>query len=346
MSKLFKFYKNDVKIKFQLEKIKDIMKMDYHLPKCQRRINDERINIMSDNFKTNFNPITPIYFCIFNKKRYVIDGQHRLTTYKSLTELYNTKIPVVEIQISNEKEMYNYFKLINDNMVLNSVWKKDEDIKEIILKTFDYFVNKYPKTFEYGTRKNKPKPYLNKETFLEQLTYLIEDKEEYDIVNIYNITNSDDFINIIDNLNKKYSEQTPEWFGKQRGKMTSLKIINKIIKHKMLYFGLLQQNWLCNINEFEQQENQELHNGQLSQSLRQACWTKWMPNKFNSKCWCCNINEVSAFNFEAGHVKARNLGGLNTIENLRPICGFCNKAMGIKNMFIYMKEMDYNIKID
>ena len=344
MSTLFKYFYNSNKIKYRFEKIKDIIKLDYHTPGCQRRINNSRVSFMKEEINKNFVPVTPIYFCNWKKERYVIDGQHRLQAYSQNKDVYDKKIPVVEIFVEEQKDIYDYFLLINEQLVVNDVWKVAENKKDIILKTYDYFAKKYPKSFGWGNRPNKPRPYLHADTFMTQLTYLIRDTEEYDICQIYDITNSEDFIRVLEDLNKKYSEQKYDFFPKKTN-TPNQKILEKIKNKNMLYFGMLQNNWMDYIVIFPPEPIPD-PDPPMTQALRQACWVKWMGNNFKKECWCCHINEITPFNFEAGHVKAKAMGGKNTIENLRPICGFCNKAMGTKNMFQFMKEMNYSIPED
>jgi 5-methylcytosine-specific restriction endonuclease McrA len=51
--------------------------------------------------------------------------------------------------------------------------------------------------------------------------------------------------------------------------------------------------------------------------------------KYEGKCgvtWC--QNKITPFTFEAGHNVPESKGGATSIDNLRPICGTCNKSMG------------------
>lgn len=73
---------------------------------------------------------------------------------------------------------------------------------------------------------------------------------------------------------------------------------------------------------------------------------KNIPKTVRSKIWTTYINEKDAVGmcyvgcgkqirldyFECGHVISQKFGGNATIENLRPICGECNKSMGTQNM--------------
>lgn len=69
----------------------------------------------------------------------------------------------------------------------------------------------------------------------------------------------------------------------------------------------------------------------IPKPLREKVWRK--DNKtIQSICPICNQNEITAFNFECGHILAESKGGKLTIDNLRAICGSCNKSMGTRNM--------------
>jgi len=69
----------------------------------------------------------------------------------------------------------------------------------------------------------------------------------------------------------------------------------------------------------------------IPKPLREKVWRKDNKN-IQSICPICNQNEITAFNFECGHILAESKGGTLTIDNLRAICGSCNKSMGTRNM--------------
>lgn len=58
-------------------------------------------------------------------------------------------------------------------------------------------------------------------------------------------------------------------------------------------------------------------------------------------CFCCRIIYITQSNFEAGHIISYKQGGSNLAENLRPICGTCNKSMGTKNMYEFIRDNKY-----
>lgn len=64
-------------------------------------------------------------------------------------------------------------------------------------------------------------------------------------------------------------------------------------------------------------------------SLKAEVWQRFVGGNFSSKCyvaWC--HAHITPFTFEAGHNIPESKGGETVIENLRPICAKCNKAMG------------------
>lgn len=64
-------------------------------------------------------------------------------------------------------------------------------------------------------------------------------------------------------------------------------------------------------------------------ALREQVWLLYNGEReFKHKCWvkwCENI--ITPFNFEVGHNIPKSKGGTIDIDNLRPICGKCNRSM-------------------
>lgn len=96
-------------------KISDIINF-YHIPLFQRAVVKEGLDKLDQNIIKEFNPITPIYFCVYKHKRYVIDGVHRLEYYKMNNKLHDYQIPIIDIFTDNEEDIYKYFILINDQL--------------------------------------------------------------------------------------------------------------------------------------------------------------------------------------------------------------------------------------
>ncbi len=76
----------------------------------------------------------------------------------------------------------------------------------------------------------------------------------------------------------------------------------------------------------------------IPQSVRHQVWEIYMGNYYRGQCPVCDCNEISVGYFECGHVVSRAEGGLVTVDNLRPICGECNRSMGTQNLMDFTEE--------
>lgn len=77
----------------------------------------------------------------------------------------------------------------------------------------------------------------------------------------------------------------------------------------------------------------------ISAPIRRKVWNMYIGEEVGkSKCMCCNDITITPFMFECGHVISDHDGGNASVENLRPICCLCNRAMGSKNMEVFMTE--------
>lgn len=77
-------------------------------------------------------------------------------------------------------------------------------------------------------------------------------------------------------------------------------------------------------------------------TVRNSVWIKYIGNeRGTSKCFCCGYQDIDRGNYECGHIISRHSGGTCHIDNLRPICGLCNKSMGTLNMEEFMKTYGF-----
>jgi hypothetical protein len=331
-------------IKYSLIKIKELINT-YKIPQCQRTILANRVQHLDNHIIFKFNPITPLYFVLFNNNRYIIDGLHRMEVYKKYNYLLEEKIPIVEIHASTLTELNNYFTLINDNMQLHDIYKNNdiemEDVelsenhqlikKNIIIETHNHFIKNYPNSFKYN---GKRRPFLDNNKFMDQLLYIYENVSNLEISPI---KSSDNFIKLLNKLNDKYKLQNIDWYP-SKGKTQNKDLIDTIKSQNCLYFGMIPNDWFNHVKNIPQLNSEN----KISQSLRQQIWFKYSNNKLNIKCICCNLNEINSFNFECGHIDPKSKGGLCNINNLVPICSLCNKSMGNTNMKIFMKNNNYS----
>ena len=77
-------------------------------------------------------------------------------------------------------------------------------------------------------------------------------------------------------------------------------------------------------------------------TLRNTVWNTYIGiDKKQSICFCCNSEQITFGNFECGHVHAESKKGEMTIQNLRPICGLCNKSMSTTNMEDFIEKCGF-----
>lgn len=81
----------------------------------------------------------------------------------------------------------------------------------------------------------------------------------------------------------------------------------------------------------------------IPKPLKLQVWCYYIGReKGIAKCFCCKIRDIEKDSFHCGHVVAEKNGGELNLDNLRPICGSCNSAMGSTNMEEYIKQLKLN----
>lgn len=83
----------------------------------------------------------------------------------------------------------------------------------------------------------------------------------------------------------------------------------------------------------------------ISKALKVSVWNTYIGEEVGkSKCYCCNITDITQSKFHCGHVVAKKNGGDNSIENLKPICELCNKSMKTKNLEEFKNTLNFTPK--
>ena len=88
-------------------------------------------------------------------------------------------------------------------------------------------------------------------------------------------------------------------------------------------------------------KNRRSKKERIPATVRNIVWVTHFQTSKKGICWLCKVEDISSANFECGHVVSEKNGGKPTIDNLRPICSFCNKSVGTMNMEDFKKK--YNI---
>lgn len=324
------------KTDFRYEKIKNLIQLDFKKPNIQRDIIPERIEHLKNIFKKCFEPLVPLYICVLDNSYYIIDGQHRFEVFKTMKEHYNDKVPVCFIKVDDYKEIEDNFFIINDRMPLSEMWLQPYEIKHIIVETYNYFLEHYPKMFRLKKKRSICRPYIDKELFGKQLTIIFEDENK-----VMDIKTPNDLINKILALNSHYSGLQPEQFPAIPPTCNN-DLINRLRSWSdNLHLGLVPDWHLHLIHGVPE----DMTNTQQSLPKTQLfkLWKNYYGNCAETKCYVCNINDISLLNCHAGHIIARALGGKTTMDNIIPICAPCNLDMGTTNLYDY-KNKNYTAK--
>ena len=133
---------------------------------------------------------------------------------------------------------------------------------------------------------------------------------------------------IKDNEDDKYDE-------------TYIKDLEQHIENLEKY--IKQKNFVETTNELKETikiiEEKKKKN-KLSAVLRYKVWNTYIGIECGiGKCCCCKTTDIFQQSFECGHIIAVKNGGLDSIENLRPICSLCNKSMGSLHMEIFSSSL-------
>ena len=71
----------------------------------------------------------------------------------------------------------------------------------------------------------------------------------------------------------------------------------------------------------------------VNAAVKTQMWNRWVgQERGESPCFACGTTKVTQREHEAGHIKPASAGGGDTVDNLRPVCGTCNKSMGVRQM--------------
>jgi len=328
----------------------NIHEIKVNLPEIQRELKNEAVESIVEFQDTYFklhneyftcHPII-IVSCENTGKDYLIDGQHRITAFNKLHKKYperkltlnSTYIIIKKSYTKNENEILEYlYKIVNTCTPNNIATLSIDHYK--ILKDFKEYFNKNFKDYIKSTSKPQ-KPHINIDKLCD---YIIEKG----IIEELKIHTSEQFINIIIEINSYYSTLEPDQFKK-----FGLKDIHTLISKKNkynndLYLGFYNKyEWVDRIVEskkYNKPYEDLLHitydyRPKIPKSIRKKVWEGKNGTSIYGPCYCCN-EQIALDTFECGHIIPVSLGGQTNEENLRPICHNCNMDMGCINLEEY-----------
>ncbi len=83
----------------------------------------------------------------------------------------------------------------------------------------------------------------------------------------------------------------------------------------------------------------------ISKAFREQIWVMRIGDTFHAKCpisWC--NNQISVLNYSLGHNIPHSKGGSSELDNLIPICHWCNEHMANKYTIDEWNHLEHIIK--
>ena len=338
------------KISFQMLSYNDICKLNIIKPNCQRAIDSEQINKIHEYQIRHFEQFNEFFFanpiiigCISGNppKYYIIDGQHRLSCIERLSKIdkyHPFTIPCTILYVENETELDEKYVAINQNKPV----PLPSNINE--WKNFTRYIEEHLQQFQkYFSHSDKPQsPNFNKELLMKYIN----------TNNIARLCNNNYtlFIDEMKKLNSYYRETHSTSIAEQFNKDIT-PVIHKCIQKQPdnpFILGIYRKYEWINFILHKIRNNIEYENikhtpvdykrPRIKKKLKCETWKKRNNNTMDGTCYCCN-ESLFYDNMECGHVKAHYKGGETILSNLEPICGVCNRDMGVRDLEDYKNEL-------
>ena len=170
-----------------------------------------------------------------------------------------------------------------------------------------WFTSKYNMEIHHGSCKIK----IKEDAFLLTKKHILEETE-----------------NKIEEVSNTFRNKQVEVEHKLRSKDDTIKDLQKTIKD-LEEANLMLRNELQSYKEKEKPYKKV----QIPKTIKKMVWNLYVGSTVaETACLCCQQETITMLQFHCGHVVPESKGGLNTLENLRPICGPCNMSMGTQHM--------------
>jgi hypothetical protein len=316
-------------------------------PYFQREINEDKLDELKSFIESNPTSLTyyfPIIIGYISGTGYIIDGQHRIMALKMLLEADKIidKVLVQILHCSTYDELKKHFININKNTPLDKFYSNiDKNFSDILLLFKKHIKTNYKQFL--STSDNPRSPQINIDKMIKDLS------ECEEIILSSGETTADILIHNFDIANNRVYEYLKTIFETYGTDLDTsfmyayIRLLEKsndkgTLKPMTLGFPV---NWIeLLINPYADIKIMNKYKKvKMTKPFRIKVWEHWMGKVYEAPCPVCS-NLITINTFEAGHIVSEKSGGSTTVENCRPICGGCNKSMGSKSFYEFVKKID------
>lgn len=312
--KLKPIYKSETRMEFIMTR-DQLITLPLLRPPYQTDLDEKKVQEMITSYQTKpefghfKNTIIIAVRMTGQKCLYLVDGQHRFEMCKRHAIDYFFR--VLFYPIVTDDEMRHLFCEINQDSYKNITYVSlGADTARLV----DDFMDHY-----------KDKPFTKKKGD----TRLYTLKGFTDALSVY-IQRFTDLPSLIQSIEQKQLEFI------QRVDFTHSYAEEKECIQSQCILPLKE----CNFVEYLLDNVDPEYNGKgktisktIPHSLKIAVWNHWMGmGEGKAVCSVCKVTTIYQMSFHCGHIIAKSRGGMNTVNNLKPICQSCNSSMGNQNM--------------
>ena len=323
--------------RYSLVSIEELTKDDY-VPVCnvQRALNKQHVKELIMSFEKSIKETKAIKYCSSvphiaitpQGKKYIIDGQHRISAFRTICEKYKNAFDTLVLyeQCDTEKEIQEAWDRSNTVWIQQHIPGGDRPKvprNKAVEKLWNEKLSQYDGTKGMISRSQKPqKPHLNENLFLEKLSRVkFSSYEELETM----FKNSNESIKK-SSLCLNFKEKSPDkWI-----KCEKYDCFIGLVKDFTNYMTL-------SIDPKAVDYNEKRKKNPMPKAVKDAVWRKYHGDNGVAKCYVCKDTEIRMTAFDAGHIVSENEGGKTIVDNLIPICGTCNKSMGTTNLYEFEK---------
>lgn len=299
-------------------------------PNYQGSLNENIVDELVNEYKKNklfLRYKNKIVIGELNNNWYILDGQHRLKMVEKLGPI-DEELCFCWYKFYDENHMRELFNSINKDSTKNQWFINCEEFKQIKIIEFSKLLAKYYKKFFSKTKTTTGKIYTIEE-FIEKLNNInFFDDNNKTAIDYYIIIKDKNQI-FYDKCN--YNGQfitNKKFFYKDEYKNIEEHIIFTLKNNNFI-------EWLYKENQIPIHKFLKGNKDNIPKGLKKKIWEKYYKDSVEAKCpisWCTNIlNNEKNNGWDAGHIISEANGGINTIDNLKPICKNCNCEMYTKN---------------